>query len=249
MTGGLPVEPPAECVRWCQAQDYGISVDDDVAAVDLDWWNTRLKSHRIPVRLWGRTLDGAPIDHGAGFLRRGDLNGSLPDHGPADLGVLYRAAAWLSGHPYRSHTRRFPDIRTHSRTDDFTEITAALQHCREQHPANLDPGPYRSWSGWPRTPGIGPAVLSLYCWTVHDRSADRPQLLDPHSLATLCHLGWLEIPSIATFTRARYLRYNHLLHDWSTHTQIPAELLEMWLAHNWQERTRSTGRHFSADQR
>ncbi|MCB0949347.1 MAG: hypothetical protein KDB44_08730 [Mycobacterium sp.] len=64
------------------------------------------------------------------------------------------------------------------------------------------------------------------------------------SLATLCHLGWLEIPSIPTFTRTRYLRYNQQLHDWATHTQIPAELLEIWLAQNWQERTRTTGRHY-----
>ena len=46
------------------------------------------------VRLWGRTIDGAPTDHGAGFLRRSDLEGSLPDDGPTDLCVLYRAAAW-----------------------------------------------------------------------------------------------------------------------------------------------------------
>ena len=35
-----------------------------------------------------------PTDTGAGFLRRSDINGSLPDDGPADLCVLYRAAAW-----------------------------------------------------------------------------------------------------------------------------------------------------------
>ena len=249
MTAGLPAQPPPECVQWCHANDYGITVDDDLAAVDLDWWNSHLKSYRIPVRLWGRTIDATPTDRGAGFLRRSDINGSLPDDGQTDLCVLYRAAAWLSGHLRRSHVRRFPNVGTPNRAGEFAEITTALQHCREQHPANLDPGPYRSWSGWPRTPGIGPAVLSLYCWATHDQTAERPQLLDPHSLATLCHLGWLEIPSIATFTRARYLRYNQLLHDWSTHTQIPAELLEMWLAQNWQDRTRDAGRRFSADQR
>lgn len=249
MTGGLPVEPPPECVQWCQVNDYGITVDDDLAAVDLDWWNTGLESYRIPVRLWGRTIDGAPTDHGAGFLRRSDLEGSLPDDGPTDLCVLYRAAAWLSGHPRRSHTRRFPDVRNSSRAGDFTEISTALQHCRDRHPGDLDPGPYRSWSGWPRTPGVGPAVLSLYCWAVHAGTTDRPQLLDQHSLGTLCHLGWLEIPSIPTFTRNRYLGYNQLLHDWATGTQIPAELIEMWLSHNWEQRTRNAGRHFSADQR
>lgn len=249
MTRGLPVGPPPECVRWCQVNDYGITVDDDLAAVDLDWWNTGLESNRIPVRLWGRTIDGAPTDHGAGFLRRSDLQGSLPDDGPTDLCVLYRAAAWLSGHPRRSHTRRFPDVRNNRAAGDFTEISTALQHCRDRHPGDLDPGPYRSWSGWPRTPGVGPAVLSLYCWAVHAGTTDRPQLLDQHSLGTLCHLGWLEIPSIPTFTRNRYLRYNQLLHDWATGTQIPAELIEMWLSHNWEQRTRNAGRHFSADQR
>jgi len=91
---GLPAQPPAQCVQWCHANDYGITVADDLAAVDLDWWNSHLESHRVPVRLWGTTIDATPTDTGAGFLRRSDINGSLPDDGPADLCVLYRAAAW-----------------------------------------------------------------------------------------------------------------------------------------------------------
>ena len=248
MTAGLPVVPPAECVRWCEANDYRIVVDDDLAEVDLDWWNSHLERDRIPVRLWGRTIDATPTDRGVGFLRRSDINGSLPDDGSTDLCVLYRAAAWLTGHPRRSHTRRFPDVATPNRAGEFAEISTALQHCRQQHPATLDPGPYRSWSGWPRTPGVGPAVLSLYCWAVHDTTPERPQLLDQHSLGTLCHLGWLEIPSITTFTRNRYLGYNQLLHDWAINTQIPAELIEMWLAHNWDQRIRNARNHLSADQ-
>ncbi len=73
-------------------------VGGDMAEVDLDWWNTRLDSHRIPVRLWGRNADGVPVNRGKAFLSRDDINGSLPSKGPADLVVLYRAAAWLKGH-------------------------------------------------------------------------------------------------------------------------------------------------------
>ena len=47
-------------MQWCHANDYGITVADDLAAVDLDWWNTHLESYRIPVRLWGRTIDANP---------------------------------------------------------------------------------------------------------------------------------------------------------------------------------------------
>ena len=65
----------------------------------------------------------------------------------------------------------------------------------------------------------------------------------------LCRGAAPESMLATTFTRTRYLRYNQLLHDWALNTQIPAELIEMWLAHNWQERSRNTGRHFSADQR
>ena len=217
-------------------------VGGDMAEVDLDWWNTRLDTHRIPVRLWGRNADGVPVNRGQAFLSRDDINGSLPSKGPADLVVLYRAAAWLKGHRNRGHTQRFVDVRDPvAGTIDFTRITTALRACREQHPANLDDGPYRKWSGWPHAPGVGPTLMSLYCWAVHT-GLYRPQLLDQHSLATLCRLGWVETPTVGHFTaRNRYLRYCALLHDLADQGQAPAELVEMWLATDWQERVRRAG--------
>jgi hypothetical protein len=96
-------------------------------------------------------------------------------------------------------------------------------------------------TGWPRSPGVGPALLSLYCWAVHDTAAvARPQLLDPHSVATLVYLGWLEEPSVAHFTATRYRRYDTLLHHWANHAQVPAELIEMWLSQHWRDRTHSS---------
>lgn len=234
---------PAECVAWCRAQDYDVEVGDDMARVDLDWWNTRLARHHIPVALSGRDPDGQPTDHGTAHLRRADLNDdTLPARGPADLVVLYRTAAWLSGHHDRPHARRFPDVRTPIAGGDGLEvITTALRWCRDHHPMSADPGPYRNHSGWPRTPGVGPALLSLYCWAVHDTTAGgRPQLLDPHSVATLIYLGWLEDPSVAHFTASRYRRYDALLHQWATTAQVSAELIEMWLNQHWRHRTHSS---------
>ncbi|HEX7321549.1 MAG TPA: hypothetical protein VF299_01240 [Mycobacterium sp.] len=60
------LQPPGECVVWCRAQDFALVVGDDIAPVDLDWWNTRLTDHKIPVRLWGRDPDGHPVDSGPG---------------------------------------------------------------------------------------------------------------------------------------------------------------------------------------
>lgn len=242
---------PGECVAWCQAQDYQVMVGDDMARVDLDWWNTRLGHHHIPVQLSGRDADGLVVDHGTAYLRRDDLNSPTPAaHGPADLCTLYRAAAWLTGHPHRSHARRFPDTTSTARTAPrgaglgagFGVITTALEQLRRTPLPVCDPGPYRSRSGWPRTPGVGPALLSLYAWAVHDTTTDtqavgRPQLLDHHSVATLVYLGWLEDPSVAHFTRTRYHRYTALLHHWATHAQVPAELIEMWLSQHWRDRT------------
>lgn len=220
---------PQDCLQWCQAQDYGVMVGGDMAEVNLDWWNTRLDSHRIPVQLWGRNDDGSPVNRGKAFLSRDDINGSLPSDGPDDLCVLYRAAAWLKGHRYRGHTQRFVDVSGPvAGTIDLTRITTALRACRKQHPANLDDGPDRTWSGWPHAPGVGPTLMSLYCWAVHS-GRSRPQLLDKHSLATLCRLGWLELPSLEHFTaRSRYLRYCELLHELADQGQVPAELVEMW---------------------
>jgi hypothetical protein len=241
-------------VAWCRAQDYEVVVGDDMAKVDLDWWNTRLARHQIPVQLCGRDADGLPTDHGTAYLRRADLNDdTLPAQGPADLCVLYRAAAWLTGHPARSHARHFPDItRTAPNTPHrgaapaLDVITTALDQLRRAHPGEIDPGPYRSRSGWrPRTPGVGPTLLSLYVWAVHDTTTfGRPQLLDQHSVATLVYLGWLEDPSVPHFTRTRYRRYQALLNGWATHAQVPAELIEMWLTQHWRDRhTRAPSRH------
>ena len=64
---------PAECVAWCRVQQYGVLVLDDMATVDLDWWNDRLTKHAIPVRLTGRDPDGAITDRGVAVITRGDL--------------------------------------------------------------------------------------------------------------------------------------------------------------------------------
>jgi hypothetical protein len=228
-------------------------VGDDMARVDLDWWNTRLARHEIPVQLSGRDPDGAPTDRGIAHLRRADLDSlTLPAQGPADLVVLYRAAAWLTGHPDRPHARRFPDTRATAphgagrdggQGGELDVTLTALDQLRHAHPGVHDPGPYRSRSGWPRTPGVGPTLLSLYAWAVHDTTSPavrRPQVLDPHSVATLVYLGWLEEPSVSHFTATRYRRYDTLLHHWASHAQVPAELIEMWLSQHWRDRTHSS---------
>ncbi|WP_176749648.1 hypothetical protein [Mycolicibacterium grossiae] len=207
---------PQECLAWCRAQDYEVAVSDDVAEVvaevDLQWWNQRLAQRAIPVRIFGRDADGAPTDAGVGALRRGDLDTDAPPvHRPTDLGVLYRAAAWLSGHPNRDRLRRFPDVRTPSPPGhDCDAIITALQACRPPH-AWPDPaaGSYRRWSGWPRTPGVGPTLLSLYCWATHrtatgDRAVMRPQLLDQQAVASLIQLG-------GTVAATATLRFDALL--------------------------------------
>jgi hypothetical protein len=112
--------------------------------------------------------------------------------------------------------------------------------------------PDRRWSGWPRTPGVGPTVLSLYQWAVHHdtgtagRSVVGPQLLDQQAVASLIHLGWVEHPAVAQFTWARYTRYCHLLHAWATQGDVAAELIEMWLVARWRDRTTHRSEH--ADQ-
>jgi hypothetical protein len=245
MDDGGDLAVPVECVAWCREQDYGVSVCDDMAPVDLDWWNRRLERHAIPARIVGRDADGAPTDHGIGYLRRADITAdTVTGCGSPDLGVLYRAAAWLSGHPHRDRRRTFPDVGTPARPGhDVDAITTALAACRHT-PWQAIPGaaPHRRWSGWPHTPGVGPTVVSLYCWaTHHTHSAAygvvRPQLLDQHAVASLIHLGWTEDPVAAKFTWARYTRYCHLLHTWAAHADVNAALIEMWLSTRWRERT------------
>lgn len=240
---------PDECVRWCRAQDYGLAVLDDMAAVDLDWWNHRLSGHDIGVRLAGRDADGKRIGKGVAAIRRGDLrphSGLIAD-GPSDIGLLYLAAAWLFSHRDRARARRFFDVGAGRATSHrFWWITTALAACA-QSPTLVDSGASRTWSGWPKAPGVGPSLLSLYCWAVHEGAPYRPQLLDQQGVATLLHLGWLANPAVGQFTVARYRRYGELVQRWADQAAVAPELIEMWLVHDWRERDalamRSGDRH------
>lgn len=227
---------PEECARWCRAQDYQRMVEDDVAPVDLDWWNDRLAGRRIPVRLWGFDADGARVHDGKAFLRRRDICQDVPSGPTANLHILYLAAAWLSGHPRRAVARRFIDVRDAGNSGSPLKVIGyALQQCRQPLWKAGD-GPYRDRSGWPRAPGVGVRLLSLYSWAVHDGAPERPQLVDQPALSTLCHLGWLETPVAHGYSLNRYLRYNELLHRWAAEAEMAAELVEMWLTKQWWDR-------------
>lgn len=213
-------------------------IDDDMVTVDLNWWNTRLRRTGIPVLLTGRDLDGREVDAGRAVLRRGDLTldtGELTVHGPRELSVLYRCAAWLREHPERPRPRRFPDVRSGSiEGGEFTMINEALATCRAT-PNLWDSGPFREWSGWPKAPGIGHPLLTLYSWAVHDGAAHRPQLLDQSSVTMLVRLGWIADAAVGGFTPRRYQRYNDLLHRWADEIGTDAELVECWLNRSWRE--------------
>lgn len=247
------VAMPRECRVWCRAfLRYGVTVLDDMAVVDLDWWNHRLAQRGLAVRLAGRDADGAPTHHGVAVIARGDLTtaSATGDGALGEVGVLYAAAAWLSAHRDRDRARRFNDVRTPGQSGDaYDAIRTALHACR--HPDVLSAPPIRSgrrrWSGWPHAPGVGPTVLSLCCWATHHRTAGDdtaagrgvvcPQLLDQQAVNSLIHLGWVHDPVVARFTWARYTRYCHLLHTWAIEAGVAPELVEMWLVARWRERT------------
>jgi hypothetical protein len=238
---------PSECAIWCKSQNYDHTVLDDMALVDLDWWNERLAEQGIDVRLSGRDLDGAVVTDGRAYICRGDLNGSIAGGAPDDdLTILFRAAAWLMEHPRRRQRRAFPEVMTPARNGmglDLAGIESALRLCRDNHPRfDTFAPPGSSWGGWPNTPGVGTRLLSLFLWAVHAGSTDRPQVLDDYSVASMCHQGWLEIPSIPNFTRKRYLRYCDQLHAWAGEADVSPELVEMWLLQRWLERVEAAAR-------
>lgn len=161
--------------------------------------------------------------------------------------------------------RRFPDVRTTTPGHELDVITGALAGCRQSPPMSAPQGvPGRRWSGWPHTPGVGPAVLSLYHWAVHHDTTRHdttghgtaaghhgtaghgivgPQLLDQQAVASLIHLGWVGNPVAARFTWVQYTRYCHLLHAWATQGDVTAELIEMWLVTRWRDRTTHRSDH------
>jgi hypothetical protein len=237
---------PPECVAWCKSQDADLVVLDDMAPVDLDWWNSGLAARGIPVQLSGRDLDGATVTAGSAFLRRGDVVGSLEDEASDDdLAVLFRAAAWLMDHPRRRRRRVFPAVMTPAAGGEglnLSTIQSGLRWCREFHPRTEAVAPRgSSRTGWPPMPGVGLSLRSLYLWAVHP-GADRPQLIDEYSLASMCRHGWDEVPSIPRFTRRRYRHYCDRLHAWACEAGVSAELVEMWLFGSWADRAIGSAR-------
>ncbi len=227
---------PEACLAWCSTRSYEYDVLGDLAEIDLDWWNSRLTSARIPVRVRARGLDGDVVETGTGFLRRGDLRtiGS-----GCDLTTVYHCAAWLVGHRDRDRARRFPDAR------DLEEpagdrrlhgVRQALDECRRA-PALIDVGPHRDWSGWPRATGFGRVPMSLYVWAIgSENMLHRPQLLDQQALSELVHLGWVDNPSVSAMTVRRYLDYCEVLDEWARLGHVRPELVEMWLVRSWRIR-------------
>lgn len=211
-------------------------VDDDMVWVDLNWWNEHLARKEIGVRVVARDRDGALVQQGKGYLRRGDLADDTGALGLCDpLTRLYQCAAWLIDHPYRGRARRFPDTRDrHGRTKGFSAINGALRILDGPLDSIEGSGP-RQWSGWPLAPGVGPVQMSLYCWAVHQDEAPRPQLLDQRSVTMLIRLGWINDRPVQQFLPRDYLRYNAVLQRWAERAGCRAELVEMWLNRTWRE--------------
>ncbi|GAA3133443.1 hypothetical protein GCM10020255_007890 [Rhodococcus baikonurensis] len=230
-----PLTVPDDCIRWCTARDQGIAVLDDMTLVDLDWWNTRLDRHRIPVRIAGHDRDGRQIDTGTAYLSRSDLQREsciLEFDGRRDLTALYLCAAWLYAHPHRGRARRFVDVRTPSTPDQpFRVITEAFAAC-ERSPALIDAA--RSGNGPDgrkprRRPLTSLAVLLGHPPRQHPATTTSRSTIrvdpDPARLAGE--------PSVPQFTVVRFTRYTDLLHHWARQADTTAELVEMWLTHHW----------------
>ncbi|MGB3708570.1 hypothetical protein [Gordonia sp. (in: high G+C Gram-positive bacteria)] len=230
---------PVDAARWCASQPYAIAVLDDVVEVDLDWWNQRLAASRIPARLTGRGPDGQQVREGMAYIRRGDLEPGVPGLPLGDepeLDRLYMCAAWLADHPRRRSVRRFVDINDPSDPGrPFVAIERALVACRSA-PALFAAAAYRDWSGWPTAPGVGHALMSLYCWAIHDGDVDRPQLLDADAAGSLTWHGWMVNGSVSGFSVHKYARYSALLHRWAGQASVRPELVEMWLNREWHGR-------------
>lgn len=238
------LEVPQECVDWCHRQPYERTVLDDIVMVDLDWWNHHLRKLGIPATVVGREVDGHQIDRGLGYIRRGDLErgpGGLTLGENPELDRLYMCAAWLTDHPMRTRRRRFVDVRNHddplacAAEPKFDQIFQALVAC-ETAPALFYPAAYREWSGWPVAPGVGPVLMSLYCWAIHRETSDRPQLLDAASAGSLTWHGWMLAASVSQYTVKSYGRYTAVLRSWSEQAATPSELIEMWLNREWHQR-------------
>ncbi|NMM86168.1 hypothetical protein B2J88_17630 [Rhodococcus sp. SRB_17] len=233
-------EPPEACVQWCQVRNYDLHVLDDGSRVDLDWWNSHLREAKHEILLHGRDDDGKIVTTGLATVQRNDLrSGSeliVANHD--GLGLLFLCAAWQSAHPSRRFKRRFPDVfnmQVAEAEDSLRTIKAVLDYCMKTHTL---PNVHRdTWSGWPMTPGVGVSLIAVFLWAAEvSTEGNRSQLIDQFGVSTLIHEGWLEDPSVSSFTLRRYHRYNQLLTSWATKARTRPELIEMWLVKRWTAR-------------
>ena len=233
-------EPPEACVQWCQVRNYDLHVLDDGATVDLDWWNSHLRDAKHEIRLRGRNDDGKIITAGFATVQRNDLRpgSELIESDHDGLGLLFLCAAWQSAHRGRRFKRRFPDVfnaQVPDGEDPLRTIKSVLDYCLKTRTL---PAIHRdTWSGWPVTPGVGVSLIAAFMWAAGvSEAGGRAQLIDQYGVSTLLHEGWLEDPSVSSFTLRRYHRYNQLLNAWATTAQTRPELVEMWLVKRWTAR-------------
>ncbi|MCW0190522.1 MAG: hypothetical protein OJJ55_04410 [Rhodococcus sp.] len=233
-------ETPEACVQWCQTRTYDLHVLDDGARVDLDWWNAHLREAKHEIQLYGRDDDGKVVTSGLATVQRNDLRpgSELFTADDAGLGLLFLCAAWQSAHRSRRFKRRFPDVfstQVAEGDDPLKTIKTVLDYCIK---TRTMPKIHRdTWSGWPMTPGVGVSLLSAFMWAAEvSVEGGRAQLIDQFGVSTLIHEGWLEDPSVSSFTLRRYHRYNQLVTSWATKTRTNPELIEMWLVKRWTAR-------------
>ncbi|MCZ4546614.1 hypothetical protein BS618_19130 [Rhodococcus erythropolis] len=233
-------EPPEARVYWCQSRTYDLHILDDEASVDLDCWNSHLRDYEHEIQLRGRNDAGRNVTEGIATGQRNNLRpGSELIIATQDgLGLRFLCAAWLSAHRDRRFKRRFPDVFGAPATkgdDPLQAIKSILDYCLKTRTL---PAIHRgTWSGWPVTPGVGVSLLAAFMWAAEVSEAGRrAQLIDQFGVSTLIHEGWLEDPSVSSFTLRRYHRYNQLLGSWATSAQTRPELIEMWLIKRWNAR-------------
>jgi hypothetical protein len=232
---------PAECRAWLHEMGSSEHVARHRVTVNLDWWNERLATYRLPGGpVTGVNANGTPVHTGRADIRRADLfalGSDAADSGDAALRLLWHSLAWGTGTKPKLCKKRIEAIA--GAPDDTVNLLqvagAAARRDAVDAYQRLYPHDRRYAIKY-----LGAAFFTKYLYFAGGGSADHPALILDDRVARALHdrCGWNSLRTGGFWPARTYGRYSRLLARWAEEESkacdrdVRPDEIELWLFKN-----------------